>query len=141
MADLVGEYRHKLDSKGRITLPSAFRKVLPTDLKVAISPQDDECLYVFEPDGFSAWVDSLFGEEGYNPNNRKHVMFRRVLNARAKDAQIDAAGRISISAEQREAVGLEKDVVLAGNTDHLEIWDAKRWDDMVNSVDLSEMFH
>ena len=86
-------------------------------------------------------VDSLFGEEGYNPNNRKHVMFRRVLNARAKDAQIDAAGRISISADQREAVGLEKDVVLAGNTDHLEIWDAKRWDDMVNSVDLSEMFH
>ena len=94
MADLVGEYRHKLDAKGRITLPSAFRKVLSTDLKVAISPQDDECLYVFEPDGFSAWVDSLFGEEGYNPNNRKHVMFRRVLNARAKDVQIDAAGRI-----------------------------------------------
>lgn len=140
MADLVGEYRHKLDAKGRITLPSAIRKVLPTDLKVAISPENNECLYVFEPDGFSAWVGSLFGEEGYNPNNSKHVQFRRVLNARAKDAQIDAAGRISVSAEQRQAAGLDKDVVLVGNTDRLEIWDAKRWDDMVNSVDLSEMF-
>ena len=65
---------------------------------------------------------------------------RTVLNSRARDVEVDGSGRIGISAELRDAAGLQKDVVLVGNDDHLEIWDAQRWTDFVDSVDLSDLF-
>lgn len=141
MRDLVGEYHHKLDDKGRVSLPSDFRKVLSKDLKVSLSPEND-CLYVFEPEGFSAWVESVFeANGGYRANNAKDVKMRRWLNSRARSVELDGSGRIGILADYREKAGLDKDVVLVGNTDHLEIWDAKRWEDFTDSVDISDLFH
>ena len=140
MIDLVGEYHHKLDAKGRISLPSDFRKLLSKDLKVSLSPKND-CLYVFEPEGFSAWVDSIFeAKGGYRANSASDVNMRRWLNSRARSAEIDNSGRIGIAADHREKAGQDKEVVLVGNTDHFEIWDAKRWDDFNNSIDISDLF-
>jgi len=140
MRNLVGEFRHKLDAKGRLSLPSDFRKEIPDILMVTPAPSNDRLL-AYDVDGFSAWVDSLFEKDGgYSPSNKKHIAQRLVLNSRAKRADLDNSGRIVVSAELRKAAGLEKDVVLVGNTDHFEIWDAKRWDDFYNSVDLSELF-
>ncbi|ANE22907.1 MAG: division/cell wall cluster transcriptional repressor MraZ [Eggerthellaceae bacterium] len=140
MTELVGEHHHKLDAKGRVSMPSDFRKVLPKNLKVTLSPKK-ECLYVFEPQAFSAWVASFFESEGgYKATSSRHVNLRRALNARARDVEVDGSGRIGLSADLREAVGLEKEVVLTGNDDHLEIWDAKRWDEFMDSIDFSDLF-
>lgn len=140
MTELVGEHHHKLDAKGRVSLPSDFRKVLPKNLKVTLSPKK-ECLYVFEPEAFSAWVNSFFEKQGgYNPTSTKHVNLRRALNARARDVEVDNSGRIGLSADLRREVGLDKDVVLNGNADHLEIWDAQRWSDFMDSIDFSDLF-
>ena len=110
------------------------------NLKITLSPKNDS-LYVFDSDGFSAWVASLFDKDGgFQPSNSKHVNMRKVLNSRAKNVELDASGRIGISADLRNAAGLGKDVVLVGDTDHFEIWDAKRWDDFCSSVDLSSLF-
>ena len=140
MRNLVGEFHHKLDAKGRLSLPSDFRKEVPEILMVTQSPTNDY-LMAYDVEGFGAWVDSLFVKDGgYSSSNSKHVAMRRVLNARAKRVGLDSSGRIGLTSELREAAGLDKDVVLVGNTDHFEIWDAKRWDDFCNSVDLSELF-
>ena len=140
MRNLVGEFRHKIDAKGRLSLPSDFRKEVPETLMVTQSPTDDY-LIAYDVDGFTAWVDSLFEKDGgYSASNSKHIAMRRVLNSRAKRVDLDGSGRIGISAELRSAAGLQKEVVLVGNTDHFEIWDAKRWDDFCSSVDLSELF-
>ena len=45
VVDLNSAYRHKVDAKGRMSLPASFRKVLSTDLVVTRNPKD-ECLYV-----------------------------------------------------------------------------------------------
>ena len=55
--DMNGSYRHKVDAKGRMSLPAAFRKVLSEDLVVTLSP-DDECLYAFEPQAFEDRIAS-----------------------------------------------------------------------------------
>ena len=55
---LYGEFRFKVDGKGRVSLPTKFRKVLPKDL-VITRDLDDECLYVFVKQDFDAWVDSI----------------------------------------------------------------------------------
>ncbi|MCH4220889.1 MAG: division/cell wall cluster transcriptional repressor MraZ [Eggerthellaceae bacterium] len=105
-----------------------------------MSPNGD-CLYVFDSDGFGVWVNSLFQREGgFDASNSRHVRTRKVLNSRAKSVEIDGSGRIGLSADQREHATLDKDVVVVGDSDHFEIWDAKRWDDFCSSVDLSAIF-
>ena len=140
MHNLVGEFRHKLDAKGRLSLPADFRKEVPETLIVTQSPTNDY-LIAFDAEGFGKWVDSLFAKDGgYSSTNSKHVAMRRVLNSRAKRVDMDGSGRIGVSAELRSAAGLSKEVVLVGNTDHFEIWDAKQWDEFCSSVDLSALF-
>ena len=124
--DMNGSYRHRVDAKGRMSLPAAFRKVLSADLVVTRNPKD-ECLYVFEPQAFEDW-------------NALHVGLRRKLKGRANNVSVDNAGRIGITAELRGAVGIDKDVVVLGNTGYFEIWDAKRFDEQDDDIDLSLLF-
>ena len=140
MRRLVGEYFHKLDSKGRVSLPSSFRKALDKDLVVTTSPEGD-CLLVFDFEGFNNWVDSLFAHDGgFDAGNMRHVRARKVLNSRAKSVELDSSGRIGINANLRDAAGLDREVALIGDADHFEIWDAKRWSDFADGVDVSSIF-
>ncbi|MEF9841071.1 MAG: division/cell wall cluster transcriptional repressor MraZ [Raoultibacter sp.] len=140
MAGLHGEFHHKLDAKGRLSLPAAFRKILPKNLMVTLSPKG-ECLYVFEPEGFDVWVESLFEKDGgFQTSNSMHAAQRKILNSRAIDIEVDGSNRIGVSSAQREAAGLDKEVVLIGDTDHFEIWDAKRWDDFCSSITLDSLY-
>ena len=141
--DLNGEFRFKTDAKGRMSLPAKFRKALSSELVVTRDPDKDEYLMVFEAEAFDEWVASLFDsafEGGYNPTNRKHQAFRRKLKSRADDVQVDSAGRIMLPAEQREAVGINRDVAIVGNTGYFEVWDAKRYEKADAEIDLSELF-
>ena len=69
---LNGEYRFKVDGKGRVSLPAKFRKVLSTQLVVA-RDLDNECLYVFETPDFEAWITKLFDSfvEKKHPTKRE----------------------------------------------------------------------
>ena len=141
MAGLHGEYRHKLDAKGRLSLPAAFRKALSSESLIVTQSPKGECLYVFEVEAFDAWVKSLFARfGGFDPSNVRHVKQRKLLNSRANDIVIDASGRIGLSPSMRSAAGLEKDVVLVGDSDHFEIWDASRWDEFCEDADLDSLF-
>ncbi len=117
--DLNGEFHFKVDGK-----------VTPELTK--------ECVYVFETPDFNEWVEKLFidrfGE--YKESDREHVKLRRVLKSRARDVEVDASGRIMLSPEVRAAVGIDKEVVVVGNTGRFEIWDADRFKAMSDEVDL-----
>ena len=138
--DLNGEFRFKIDAKGRMSLPAKFRKLLSSDLTVTRN-LESECLYVFDDGEFNEWVNQLFVDrfDGYNSANPAHVKLRRKLKSRANDVQLDSAGRITLSAEMRSEVGIGKEVVIVGNTGYFEVWDAKRYDEMDAEVDLLEM--
>lgn len=139
MAPLEGEYHHKLDAKGRLSLPAEFRKVLSSELKVILSPLDD-CLLVFEPDAYLDWVEKLFESKGgYSPANKQMAAQRKILNARVKACEIDNSGRILISAAQRESAALGKEVVIVGDIDHFEIWNVERWNDFCSEFDLASL--
>ncbi|AJC12329.1 mraZ protein [Berryella intestinalis] len=141
VVDLNGEYRFKADSKGRVSLPAKFRKVLSNDLVVTKS-LDDQCIYAFEVPAFNGWVAQLFEDRfgGYSASNREHSRLRTALKARAFDVQVDSAGRIMIPADQRATAGIDKDVVIVGNTGYFEIWDAQRYDAMNSEIDLGVLF-
>ena len=137
VVDLNGEFRFKVDSKGRVAIPAKFRKVLSKDLVVTLE-LTNECIYVFETPDFNDWVHSLFVDKfgDYKASDRTHVRLRSKLKARANDVEVDASGRIMLSAELRAAAGIDKDVVIIGNTGRFEIWDAKRYEQVDEGVDL-----
>ena len=136
--DLFGEFRFKVDAKGRVALPSKFRKALSKDLIVSRNV-DDECLYVFTSDTFNSWVNQLFEDKfgGFNATSRAHVALRRKLKSRAEMVEPDSSGRITLKSSLRESVGIEKEVVLVGNTGYFEIWAAEKYDSMIEDIDLT----
>ena len=140
--NLYGEYPYKVDGKGRVALPAAFRRVLGKDLLVLVDPDEKNCVLVFEKADYDKWADRLFERKftEYNSIDKMHIKLRRQLRAAAKDAEVDASGRIMIPAEMRGTCEIEKDVILVGNGDRFEIWDAKRYQQASEEVDLSIFF-
>ncbi len=136
--DLNGEFRFKVDDKGRVALPAKFRKVLSKNLVVTLE-LDNECVYVFETPDFNEWVNKLFIDKfgEFNEADRQHVGMRRKLKARAREVEVDSSGRIMLPAEVRANAGIKKDVVVVGNTGRFEIWDAKRYEQVDEGIDLS----
>lgn len=139
--DLNGEFHFKVDAKGRVALPAKFRKVLSKDLVVTLE-LGDECIYVFETPDFNNWVNKLFVDKfgEFKESDRMHVALRRKLKARANDVEVDASGRIMLSADVRAAAGIDKEVVIVGNTGRFEIWDAKRYEQVDEDVDLAQFY-
>lgn len=140
MVDLNGGFRFKVDGKGRVSLPAKFRRALSKDLVVTLNLKD-ECLYVFETPDFNDWVARLLRENfgPYKASDNRQAGFRRKLKSRARDIEVDASGRIMLPAELRKAAGIDKDVMLVGNTGYFEIWDAKRYDEVSDIYDLSTL--
>lgn len=119
-----GTYTHLLDAKGRVSLPAKFRKLLPVSLKLV--PRQGRILVFTHPD-FTTWVSEFF--EGGKPDRRSakddRTMFSLV--AHAEDAEIDSAGRISLSPEMCKRAGLDKDVKIVGMFDHVEIMSPEKY--------------
>ena len=127
---LTGTFQRTLDSKMRTTLPAEFRKEF--DGKVCLISFNG-ALYGFTPEGFKAWVDSLFehGDQHYDPRNLKDVRLRKILTASCQTVDVDAAGRMALGklgAKTLEALGFKHDVTVIGVFDHFEIWDAAKWE-------------
>ena len=118
----LGEFQHTLDAKGRVSLPRRFRDEIGT--RVVVSKGLDTCLYVYSAEGHRAFLDALLGAGDFDPNSRA---VRRFFMAGASEAEIDSAGRVMVSQVLRDFAGLNKDVIVAGVGDHLEVWDAKAW--------------
>ena len=134
MAYLTDCFRHKVDDKGRVSFPASFRKVLPSELKVIPSLQK-YCLWVFDPSEYEKWIDSIFeAKGGFKADSLQHQNWMRGLSSRTADVEIDKAGRIGLKPEFRKFAGITGEVVLVGVKNHVEIWDAQRWDD-ANSFD------
>ena len=129
---MTGTYPMNVDSKARITLPSTFRKEVEKTIKLV---PFQGCVSGFPPEGFDAWVDGLFehGDRHYDPRSREDVRLRRGLNAIAVSVDIDSAGRIALGKldvakpGRREEFGLTGEVMVIGNGDHFEVWNADKW--------------
>ncbi len=118
----LGEYQHTLDAKGRVSLPRKFRDV--TGTRIVVSKGLDDCLYVYPDQGYKAFLDKLGTASDFDRNSRA---VRRFFTAGAVEVEVDSAGRIAISPALRKHADLDRDVIVAGVGDHVEIWDAATW--------------
>ena len=118
---LTGEYRHALDAKGRLCIPSRLLKVLGEPIYVFKGPE--HCLNVFAAD---AWEELAGRLRDLPPTHARKL--RRELFSSALECVPDGQGRILLSPKLREYAGIKTDAVIAGAEKYAEIWAAAAWD-------------
>ena len=118
----MGTYTPKLDDKGRLFLPAKFRDRLAEGL--VVTQGQENCLVVWPADVFMAEAQRA---QSTPMTSRGARDYARVLFAGAEEATPDKQGRIGVPAHLREYAGLERDVVVIGVMDRIEIWDPARW--------------
>ena len=132
MAGLMGEYRHTIDDKGRLTLPSRIREGLGPAF-VATKGLDN-CLFLYpaaEWEGLEAKLRAL-------PQTQKDARaFVRLFFAGASECRPDAQGRVLLPAPLRAYAGLEREGVVVGVGTRVEVWQPEAWARYVGEADAS----
>lgn len=118
-----GEYTHVVDEKGRLFIPAKFREQLGTTF--VITRGVGSYLSVYPLDEWQA-----FEEKIKSLKSKQALELQRYFIAPAQDTVPDGQGRVLISQKLRNHAGLSKNIVIAGMTDHLEIWDEDTWNAM-----------
>ena len=130
MSMLIGEYKHTIDPKKRLSMPAKFRKELGKG--AVITRGLDNCLFVFP----SAYWQQLAERLGNMPLVQQDSRaFARLLLSGAMEVDFDSLGRILIPEYLKSYASLEKTVVVAGLYNRLEIWNENRWENYKTNLE------
>ena len=122
-----GTYRHRIDGKGRVPIPAAFRRELGGEDRLVVTPLD-QCLAAYP---LQEWA-KLEAQLAALPAFSKPVKaLTRLLASRAADCEIDVQGRILLPASLRAGCGLAKDAVVIGVLNRFELWAPESWETFV----------
>jgi len=127
----VGTFEHSLDDKGRIVLPSVFRQHLR---ERGYLSQWDQCLGLWTPEGFEDVANRL--TERVRAGEASQLALR-AFAANAHEVKPDTQGRVGIPERLREFAHLDREVVVIGALDRIELWDAERWRSLGAASDQS----
>ncbi len=121
---LIGEYRHVIDDKNRLSLPAKFRR--ETGKKVVITSGLDSCLFIFTLKSWESIAERLSSSDSsiLQADNRS---FNRYLLGGAVEIDVDALGRMLIPEYLVSRAKLGRNVVIVGVRDRAEIWDEEKW--------------
>ena len=118
----LGQYRHTLDSKDRLTVPARFREELEGGAYVLRG--FDQNLLVMTDRAFDTIRKQVEAMSFTDPNTR---LLRRLVFSTADRVELDKAGRILIPQFLRDTVQIQSEVVLVGAGDYFEIWATEPW--------------
>lgn len=130
----MGEYNHTIDAKGRLIIPAKFRDALGEGF--IVTKGFDGCLFVYDSTEWNTFEEKLRNLPLANKEARKLVRF---FLAGAAEAEVDKQGRILIPNVLREYADLEKDVVLIGVGNRVEIWSRSRYQDDATYEDIDDI--
>lgn len=123
MATFIGDYACKVDAKGRIILPMAFKKQMPLDAQDHFMVRKDifeNCLVLYSIEDWNRQLEKI--RKRMNPYNREHNMFLRNFFMGTMELTLDNNNRMLIPRRLLDSIGADRDVVLAGQDGRIEIW-------------------
>ena len=129
MATFIGDYPCKVDAKGRIILPSTFKKQMPSaaqDHFVVRKDIFENCLVLYSIDDWNRQLEKI--RKRINPYNREHNMFLRNFFKGTAEILLDSNNRMLIPKRLLDLISADRDVVLAGQDGRIEIWAASVYD-------------
>ena len=130
----MGEYNHTIDAQGRLIIPSRFRELLGA--AVVLTRGLDGCLSIYPMDEWVAFEEKL---RALPLTNKDARTFSRFFVAGATTCQLDKQGRILVPQTLRQFAGLDKDVVLTGNLNRIEVWSKEKWSENCNYDDMDSI--
>ena len=120
-----GTFEHSLDAKNRLTVPSRFRAALAGKVFLVRGP--DPCIALYPEATYSELTTAALS--GLNPFSPEARELKRFFHGNATDTELDSAGRVMLIPRQLEHAGIDREVVITGAGDCLELWDRSGWED------------
>ncbi len=136
MVNIIGSYECKLDSKGRLALPSGLKKQLQSIVGEGFVLKRSvfhKCLELYPK---SEWNREITGVNKLNRFVKKNNDFIRMFMAGVKMLDMDASGRLQISKDLINFSGIKKEVVLSSSVNRIEIWEKEAYENTVNNPDV-----
>jgi MraZ protein len=123
VAELLGQHRYQLDDKGRIAMPTKFRGALKDGVVLTLG--QGNCLWVFPAADFASRAAEFRGRPLDDPDTQHYLRF---FFGSAETGRLDNQSRLTIPQKLRAQVGIDREAVVMGLFDRLEIWSARAWD-------------
>lgn len=121
-----GEYEHSLDRKGRLILPAKFREIAKENYidRFYVTRGLDRCLFVLTEEEWKVQEQRFKSLSFTKAETRK---FNRLYFSGAYELIPDKQGRVLLPKHLKQYASIEKDVVIVGVANRMEIWDRKQW--------------
>ncbi|MFK7810782.1 MAG: division/cell wall cluster transcriptional repressor MraZ [Saprospiraceae bacterium] len=120
----IGEFHCKVDSKGRIRLPTGLLRKYDEGMEFVINRGLEKCLNLYPR---PVWNNIAAKVNKLNSYNKKIRAFIRYIHSGASDAKPDGSDRILLSKIQMEHAGIDKEVILVAVNNYIEIWDKETY--------------
>ncbi len=125
-----GTFEHALDSKHRLTVPAKFRAALADGVVLAasheVSPGSPRSVSIWTPDSYEAFTELTLS--GLNPSSPKARELKRFFFNSSFDAELDSANRLMIPPTLMRYASLDKDLVVTGSGECIEVWNRGAYD-------------
>lgn len=131
---LFGGYDHKIDKKGRVFIPSAFREELGESFIICRGIYGKCCLCVYSKEEWKLLVEKI----GTLPSSKSSTV-KRFLYDGAFNVEFDTQGRILVPPALREYANFDSEVHIIGMDTNLEIWDKSKWQDESETTTLESI--
>ncbi|MDK2896384.1 MAG: transcriptional regulator MraZ [Candidatus Atribacteria bacterium] len=126
----LGQFRHSLDTKGRLIIPSNFRKDL--DKVLFLTRGVERCIFAYPED---AWEEMYQKISSLSLTRKETREFARVFLASASREEMDVQGRIIIPPYLRGYAQIKDKVVVVGVGARFEVWSESLWDPYVTGLE------
>lgn len=130
MASFVGDYTGKVDAKGRISFPSAFKKQMPEDSSTTFVIKKDifeKCLILFSSEEWERQNKIIRAK--INPYNKEHTRFLREFYRGTAELTLDSSSRLLVPARLLEYADVENEIYFSGQDRKIEIWAKKSYEE------------
>ncbi len=126
-----GEWVHRVDAKGRVSIPAPFRRALEAgdpdwqpkgqpNLILVYGRRNKSCIEGYSVTSMDEVDDMIAALPRYS---KEREALERMINTQSQQVQVDENGRIVLSAKLREKIGVTKEAIFAGMGDKFQIWD------------------
>ena len=128
----LGRFDHRVDPQGRVSIPTRFREAFKPGL--VLIKGYEPCIVVFTPTGWEEFARRIASQP---MNQARARRLRRMTFGNAFDLELDRQGRVLLPVPLRQYAGIDEEVVIVGNGDYVEMWDAARWAEEIAHVEES----
>lgn len=140
MTSFIGDYGCKVDAKGRVMLPSSFKKQLPASAQDKFVIKKDiyeDCLVLFPMDEWERQNELI--RASTNPYNKEHNRFIRGFYKGTAEVELDASNRFLVPRRLLEEAHIDREVILAGQDGKIEIWSKELYEQISSEDDFASL--